>query len=137
MTQKFLVGTVPCLIQFGWDNSYSWMREKVVSYKITVTPPSRESQTAGRRRRASACLQAVSDDLQTAQNRLEAAVAQKTAVEKQVRLLAEQLQEKKKALQVAEKEEAWLKERLNLRVEQQRLLKHRLEFGWDDEKETK
>lgn len=111
------------------------MREKLVSYKITVTPPSRESLAAGRRRRAQACLKAVEDDLQTASSRLEAASQQKTTLQEEVAKLMKELEEKKKAWNVAEKEEAWLKERKNLRVEQQKLLKHRLENGWSDEDE--
>jgi len=135
VTQKFLVGTVPCLLKFDFSNEYSWMREKLVSYKITVTPPSRESLAAGRRRRAQACLKAVEDDLQTASSRLEAASQQKTTLQEEVAKLMKELEEKKKAWNVAEKEEAWLKERKNLRVEQQKLLKHRLENGWSDEDE--
>jgi len=137
ITQKFLVGTVPCLIQFSFDNEYSWMREKVVSYKITVTPPSKESLAAGRRRRAQACLKAVEDDLTTAQSRLQLASKLKNALHEEVAQLMQALAEKKKAWQVAEKEESWLKERRALRVEQQKLLLQRLNKGWDDEKDLK
>jgi hypothetical protein len=133
VTQKFLVGTVPCLLQFDFGNAFSWMREKVVSYKITVTPPSRDSLAAGRRRRAQACLKAVEDDLKTASSRLDAATLQKTTLHEEVGKRMKELEEKKKAWQVAEKEEAWLKERKALRVEQQKLLKHRLVNGWSDE----
>lgn len=111
------------------------MREKVVSYKITVTPPSRDSLAAGRRRRAQACLKAVEDDLKTASSRLNAASQQKVTLKDEIANLEKQLEEKKKAWQVAEKEEAWLKERKTLRVEQQKLLKHRLKNGWSDEDE--
>jgi hypothetical protein len=134
VTQKFLVGTVPCLIHFSFDNEHSWMREKIVSYKITVTPPSKDSLAAGRRRRAKACLKAVEDDLQTATTRHTAASKQKASLQKEVAKLMEELAEKKKSWQVAEKEEAWLKERKTLRMEQQKLLKERLEHGWKDEK---
>lgn len=127
------MGTVPCLIQFSFENDFSWFREKQVSYKITVTPPSRESLAAGRRRRAQACLKAVEDDLQTASSRLTAATAQKATLHEEVAKLMAELQEKKKAWQVAEKEETWLKERKALRLEQQKLLKERLTKGWPDE----
>jgi hypothetical protein len=135
VTQKFLVGTVPCLLKFDFGNEFSWMREKLVSYKITVTPPSIESLAAGRRRRAQACLKAVEDDLQTASSRLEAATQQKVVLQEDVAKLVKELEEKKKAMQVAEKEEVWLKERKALRVEQQKLLRHRLQNGWADEAE--
>lgn len=129
------MGTVPCLIHFDFGNEYSWMREKIISYKITVTPPSRESLAAGRRRRATACLKAVEDDLSTASTRLVAASLQKNALQQEVAILMKELEEKKKAWQVAEKEEAWLKERKSLRLEQQKLLKQRLDNGWADEAE--
>ena len=134
LTQKFLVGSTPCMIQFQFDNEYSWVREKVVSYKITVTPPSRESLAAGRRRRAQACLKAVEDDLQTATCRLEAASQQKLILQEEVAKLMAELHEKKKAWQVSEKEEKWLMERKALRLEQQKLLRDRLQNGWKDEK---
>lgn len=129
------MGTVPCLLQFDFGNDYSWIREKLVSYKITVTPPSRDSLAAGRRRRAQACLKAVEDDLKTASSRLEAATQQKIFLQDEVAKLMKELEEKKKAWQVSEKEEVWLKERRALRVEQQKLLKHRLQNGWSDEDE--
>lgn len=128
------MGTVPCLIHFSFDNEHSYFREKIVSYKITVTPPSKDSLAAGRRRRAKACLKAVEDDLQTATTRHTAASKQKASLQKEVAKLMEELAEKKKSWQVAEKEEAWLKERKTLRMEQQKLLLERLEHGWKDEK---
>jgi chromosome segregation ATPase len=109
------------------------MREKIVSYKITVTPPSRESLAAGRRRRAQACLKAVEDDLQTAKSRLDATTIQKNNLYNDVTKLSQALEDAKKAYQVAEKEETWLQERKTLRVEQQKLLKQRLTNGWPDE----
>mmetsp|Transcript_829 Transcript_829/g.1103 ORF Transcript_829/g.1103 Transcript_829/m.1103 type:complete len:293 (+) Transcript_829:191-1069(+) len=137
LTQKFLVGAVPCLIQFLFSNEYSWMREKVISYKITVTPPSSDHLTAGRRRRATACLAAVQADLGTAQNRLDAAQSQKMKLQDEVAELMKLLEEKKKSWQVSLKEEEWLTQRTNLRMEQERLLVERLEEGWPDEKKDK
>jgi predicted nuclease with TOPRIM domain len=109
------------------------MREKVISYKITVTPPSKESLAAGRRRRAKACMKAVDEDLKSAEQRLEAATQQKTTLANDIEKLAKELEEKKKSLQVATKEESWLKERVQLRKDQQQLLHNRLENGWEDE----
>jgi predicted nuclease with TOPRIM domain len=109
------------------------MREKVITYRITVTPPSRESLAVGRRRRAAACLKAVEDDLSSAIDRLESASLQKSALQQEVTKLMKELDEKKKAWSLAEKEESWLQERKTLRLEQQKLLKQRLEHGWSDE----
>jgi hypothetical protein len=133
VTQKFLVGTTPCLIQLVFDNEYSWIREKSVSYKLTITPPSKESLAAGRRRRATACLKAVEDDLQTANQRLQTTAQQKSALEDRIAKLSAELEEAKKASQVAEKELGWLRERRALRMEQQKLLQDRLKNGWKDE----
>jgi chromosome segregation ATPase len=121
------------MLQFDFTNEYSWMREKIVSYKITVTPPSRESLAAGRRRRATACLKAVDDDLQTAKSRLETTTIQKNSLYEEVTKLSKALEDAKKAYSVAEKEETWLQERKTLRLEQQKLLKQRLTKGWPDE----
>lgn len=121
------------MLQFDFMNEYSWMREKIVSYKITVTPPSRESLAAGRRRRATACLKAVDDDLQTAKSRLVTTTIQKNSLYQEVTKLSKALEDAKKAYTVAEKEETWLQERKTLRLEQQKLLKQRLTKGWPDE----
>ena len=121
------------MLQFDFMNEYSWMREKIVSYKITVTPPSRESLAAGRRRRATACLKAVDDDLQTAKSRLETTTIQKNSLYQEVTKLSKALEDAKKAYTVAEKEETWLQERKTVRLEQQKLLKQRLTKGWPDE----
>lgn len=133
LTQKFLVGAVPCIIQFLFSNEFSWFREKQLSYKITVTPPSSESLTAGRRRRATACLGAIRDDLGTAMARLVAAQEHKIKLQEEVATLIVLLDEKKKAWKVAEKEEEWLVVRTELRKQQERLLVERLEHGWPDE----
>ena len=133
VTGKFLVGSVPCLIRFGFDNSFSWMREKVISYKVTVTPPSAETLGAGRRRRAKACLAAVSEDLKSAQKRLNGATSQKHETQDEVEALERQLEQKKKSLAAVVAEEKWLKERVGLRSEQLQLLNQRLEGGWSDE----
>jgi hypothetical protein len=135
ITGKFLVGSVPCLLRFKFENDYSWFREKVVSYKVTVTPPSRDTLSAGRRRRAKACLSAVGGDLKSAQKRLNGASLQKAEVETELEALEKRLVQKKKALAVVVSEEKWLKERVSLRKEQQKLLNERFIEGWEDEKQ--
>ena len=122
------------MLVFEVDNSYSWMREKVVSYRITVTPPSAEILMSGRRRRAKACQTVVEEDLNSAQERLAATLSQKASLEQEVAKLEKELEEKKKSLEVAEKEEMWLISRVKLRKEQGELLKKRLTEGWEDER---
>ena len=135
MLGKFLVGTVPCLLQFKFDNEYSYFRETIISYKITITPPSKETLMAGRRRRAQACINAVEDDLKTANSRLDNAQQQRSALEKEIEDLKKQMELKQKSFAVANTEEKWLVDRVNLRKEQQKLLAERLEMGWEDEEE--
>ena len=133
ITGKFLVGSVPCMLVFELDNEYSWLRDKICSYRITVTPPSPEVLMSGRRRRAKACQASVKEDLKSAQQRLEATVQQKALLEREVARLQQELEEKKKSLSVAEREEKWLVTRVALRKEQFELLNKRLTEGWDDE----
>lgn len=133
VTQKFLVGTVPCMLNFQFDNSYSWMREKVVSYKITITPPNKDSLKEGRKRRAQACLDRVQEDLDTATERLEKAAISKTKLDEKVAALTKELEETREAAAVATKEEAWLAERKSVRGQQKKLLQQRLAKGWPDE----
>jgi len=135
ITGKFLVGTVPCWIRFKFDNDYSWLREKVVSYKVTVTPPSLETLYAGRRRRAKACLKAVGDDLTSADKRRKAANDQLTMLETELEELKLEMAQKAKNLQAVRDESKWCTERVQLRMEQKNLLEDRLANGWEDERE--
>lgn len=134
LSQKFLVGSVPCLLTFRWDNGFSWMREKVVSYHITVTPPNRESVIKGRRRRAIPCLKAVQDDLQELKVQIQNVTTDKEEKRKRVEKLKKQLEEAEENLQTVEKEETMLVEREALRKEQEKHLLQRVEKGWPDEK---
>lgn len=109
------------------------MREKVVSYRITVTPPMPDVLKAGRRRRAKACELKVVEDLESAQQRLEATLHEKALLESEIQKLQLELNDKQKSLEVAEREEQWLITRVGLRKEQHKLLTRRLTSGWDDE----
>jgi hypothetical protein len=136
VTQKFLVGTTPCLLRFTFDNTFSWMREKHVTYKITVTPPSRESLLDGRRRRATSCLKAINEDLMAAESRHGATVADTKKLTSSVKQLERQLHDAQLALAVTIREEESLQQRKTLRLQQQTLLQQRLDNGWEDEKAT-
>merc|ERR1712232_1122478 len=112
-----------------------WIREKVISYKVTVTPPSLDTLYAGRRRRAKACLKAVTDDFKSADKRRRAAGDQLTVLETELEDLRLELAQKTKSLQAAKDEERWCTDRLKLRAEQKKLLEDRLDHGWDDERQ--
>jgi len=135
ITGKFLVGSVPCWIRFKFANDYSWLREKVISYRVTVTPPSIDTLYAGRRRRAKACLNAIGDDLASADKRRLAANDQITLLETEVEELRLELAQKSKSLQAAKDESEWCTDRVNLRTAQKDTLEDRLENGWEDERE--
>jgi len=136
VTGKFLVGTVPCALIFTFCNEFSWFREKKITYCITVTPPSIENIIAGRVKRAESALGVVLEEKTGADTRLERASAKRGGLAEEIERLEKELEEKKKSLDVIEKEEDWLKARVELRGEQERLLKKRLTDGWDDEKKA-
>jgi len=136
VTGKFLVGTVPCALIFTFSNDYSWFREKKVTYSITVTPPSIENISAGRKKRAESALNVVLKDKADCDTRLERATAKRGGLAEEVERLEKELEEKRKSLDVVEKEESWLIARVQVRAEQQELLEKRLNQGWDDEKEV-
>lgn len=87
----------------------------------------------GRRRRAKAASKVVVDDLGSAKERLASASFQKVALDTEIAKLEALLEEKKKALETAVKEEDWLLKRVQLRTDQQDLLEKRLAGGWADE----
>ena len=59
-------------------------REKLVSYRISVTPPSMETLMNGRRRRAKAASKTVEEDLASARERLDTASIQKVTLETEI-----------------------------------------------------
>jgi len=135
ITGKFLVGSVPCWIRFKFENDYSWVREKIISYRVTVTPPSIDTLYAGRRRRAKACLKAVGDDLKAVDKRRRAANDQITLLETELEELRLEIAQKTKSLQAATDEANWCTDRVGLRTTQKNMLEDRLENGWEDERE--
>jgi hypothetical protein len=137
LKQKFLVGTLPCLIKFTVSNEYSWVRDKIISYKITVTPPSGTSLLQSRRARATTSLAMVQEDVKKEMPKLDSLRSQKLKLEQEVATMSKELEAKKKALQAAALAEKNLLERKTLRLEQERLLKERLQHGWADEKSVK
>jgi len=134
ITGKFLVGGVPCMLMFRFDNEYSWFTEKLVTYKITVTPPQLKNVVNGRRQRAKISLDAVKDDLEAAEDRMTRAMESKISLVKEIKLMEKELHERKTSLIVVGKEEGVLIDRVKLRKEQESLLKSRLKNGWEDER---
>jgi hypothetical protein len=133
--QTFLVGTIPCMIKFSFVNDYSWMREKIISYRITVTPPSSESLLQSRTSRAQTCLTIVEKDLHNhITPKLKQVQDKKTQLQDQITALQKQLQDLQMEYKTTEKEESMLQQRKGVRIEQERLLKQRLQQGWKDGK---
>jgi septal ring factor EnvC (AmiA/AmiB activator) len=119
-----------------FENDFSWVREKVISYKVTVTPPSLQTLTAGRRRRAKACLKAVEDDYKVTSARYRKVQDQRTLLETELEQLKLEIEQKERTLKGIVKEEVECKGQITLRQEQIRQLKDRLENGWEDEREA-
>jgi hypothetical protein len=137
VTGKFLIGSIPCMITFSFENDYSYFREKVVSYKVTVKPPSLDTLKAGRRRRATACLKAVQEDSSMTLNQLERAKEKKNDLQSEVETLKGRLEKLKNELAHLEVEETTMKDRVELRQIQSKELSKRLKEGWDDEEGLK
>ena len=73
-------------------------------------------------------------NMANASAQLRAAVQQRTSMENELAQMKKMLEEKKKQLEKATKEEQELQQRLVLREEQKRLLNERLNNGWEDER---
>jgi len=134
-TGKFLVGTVPCVLLFTFDNAQSWITEKKISYNVIITPPSKENVMIGRRRRAASALKAVEDDRSSASERFKSAVTEKENLLADVDRLEKELAKQKDSLDAVKKEEILLSGRVELRLNQLKMLNDRLSNGWEDEKE--
>ena len=76
----------------------------------------------------------VSQNLANASAQLRTAVQQRTSMESELAQMKKVLEEKKKILAKATKDEQDCKQRLALREEQKRLLSERLNNGWEDER---
>eukprot|EP00934_Nitzschia_sp_Nitz4_P003291 Nitzschia sp. Nitz4//scaffold72_size95085//29490//30674//NITZ4_004751-RA/size95085-processed-gene-0.91-mRNA-1//-1//CDS//3329557348//3281//frame0 len=133
ITGKFLVGSVPCLIHFKFENDYSWYRDKSVSYKVVITPPTRQTLMAGRRRRARACLKTIEEDLSTLTRRFDAVSEDKAEIQSKLDELIKEMEEVKASLDAVQKDEDVIQDRLTLRESQKDALIDRLENGWQDE----
>jgi hypothetical protein len=83
-------GSVPCTLNFKFENKFSWITE--VSYKIRVIPPSSEMLLTGRRRRATACLQALDNDIGQTNMRLNEVYNQGSILQNEAEALAQQVQ---------------------------------------------
>lgn len=80
-------------------------------------------------------MEIVSQDKDSAEERLENVSSKRQELVGEVEKLEKELEEKKKSLGVVEKEEGWLKNRVQLRGVQENLLTRRLNDGWEDEEQ--
>jgi len=83
-------GSVPCTLNFKFENKFSWITE--VSYKIRVIPPSTQILLTGRRRRATACIKALDNDIDQTNMRLDEAYNQQNILQNEGEALAQQVQ---------------------------------------------
>lgn len=83
-------GSVPCTLNFRFENKFSWVTE--VSYKIRVIPPSKELILTGRRRRATACMQVLDNDISQMEERLNSAYSQRSRLQNSIKALTQQVE---------------------------------------------
>jgi len=133
VTGKFIVGTVPCALNFIFSNEYSMFREKSITYKVTVRNPSKDIIRMGRKYRAQKALKIVSEDKVETTARLEEASKNVSTRKEKIDELKKRLEETEQELEKFEKEEELLKGMLSLRNEQENLLTTRLTCGWGDD----
>jgi hypothetical protein len=94
LVDKLLVGarSVPCTMQFRFENHYSTLLEKVsVTYRIQVTPPSPQMVMQGRRRRVLAALKALDNDLNPTLESMTTTSSQRAELQKEVEELQNQI----------------------------------------------
>jgi len=96
-------GSVPCTLNFKFENKFSWITE--VTYKIRVIPPSTELLVSGRRRRASACMQALDNDIGQTKMKLNEVYSQGSILQSEIDTLTQQMQYMENNLQQSRDEE--------------------------------
>ena len=96
-------GSVPCTLNFKFENKFSWITE--VTYKIRVIPPSTELLVSGRRRRATACMQALDNDIGQTNMKLNEVYSQGEILQNEIDTLTRQMQYMENNLQQSRDEE--------------------------------
>ena len=94
ITDQVLVGagSVPCTLNFKFENNYTWILE--VTYRIRIIPPPRETLVEGRRRRTKAAIRAVETDLSRLKGQQSSASRRRNQLETEVNRLQNQIQNK-------------------------------------------
>jgi hypothetical protein len=96
-------GSVPCTLNFKFENRFSWITE--VTYKIRVIPPSTELLLAGRRRRATASMQALENDISQTNTILNEVYNQGSILQTEVDTLTQQVEYMESNLQQTREDE--------------------------------
>ena len=96
-------GSVPCTLNFKFENKFSWITE--VSYKIRIIPPPTELLFAGRRRRATASMDALDNDIGETNMMLNEVYNQGSILQNEVDNLTQQVQYMESNLQQTREEE--------------------------------
>lgn len=96
-------GSVPCTLNFKFENNFSWITE--VSYKIRVIQPSAEILLSGRRSRAASGLKALDNDIVQTNKRLNEAYSQRNVLKNEIESVLQQIQITQMNLQQIREEE--------------------------------
>mmetsp|Transcript_11115 Transcript_11115/g.22542 ORF Transcript_11115/g.22542 Transcript_11115/m.22542 type:complete len:249 (+) Transcript_11115:82-828(+) len=127
VTGSFLVTEAPCVAVLVWDNNHSWLRSKVLSYSVTVKPPSEEILRKKYLTQLNTSLSNASIDKRQAESRLAKVMASKSEAEATVAKLKQELSNVIAGLGQIEKEETYLRDRMAFRGKQIEGLESRLE----------
>ncbi|GMI62659.1 hypothetical protein ScalyP_jg2648 [Parmales sp. scaly parma] len=120
--------TIPeaCVLLLYWDNHFSWLKTKLLSYSVTVIPPSPEQLGAAKVTQLSEVLGGVEKDLKVSCERLSKVREAGSVLAKKKCKLEEELAEVNKHLAVAKSEEGVLLDRKGFREGQKVGLRERL-----------
>ncbi len=127
ITGSFVVTEAPVTVLLSFDNNYSWLRSKVLSYSVTIKPPSESVTHGARLERIKAGLDNARVDRSSALMRLDKVVEQGAKLSDEIARMEIEIEQKRVALAEAEKEKIVLEDRARFRDAQIDGLERRLE----------
>ena len=102
-------GSVPCMLQFRFDNKYQTLLEKViVSYRIKVTTPPKELIMRGRRKRGDTSMKLIEKDLNSQKESLAKVDGQIEYLEEEINKIKSSMMKRSNLLKsLREEEKRW------------------------------
>jgi hypothetical protein len=119
----------PCTLLLVFQNHYSWFNTKLLSYSVTVRPPSKGSILEKHRLAMTSALEGVEQDLKSAEVRLSRVQDTSKLVITEISRLQSLINEKQGSLNIAAAEEKHLLERVGFRRKQVEGIRDRMGLG--------